>query len=107
MHIDSTSTLSSDPLSLIDIYIHTHIQHSVQWHPHLSHILASISHDGQLRLWDTRATKPLHTLAAHQGKALALAFDGEKGEKIYTGGEDGVVRSFDMKVDPTSSEASE
>lgn len=69
----------------------------MEWHPTLPSILASISHDGQLRLWDTRATKPLYSISAHEGKALALSFDDE-GQKIYTGGEDGVVRCFDMSA---------
>ncbi|GAB5035824.1 microtubule-associated protein ytm1 [Nannochloropsis oceanica] len=74
----------------------------VAWHPRRENVLAALTHDGLLRVWDLRATKPLHTLTAHEGKALASCFGwrtgGEEGAAwpLFTGGADGVVRSFEI-----------
>jgi ribosome biogenesis protein YTM1 len=54
---------------------HTAWVTSVQWcnssfaSPHQ---LASCSHDGTVKLWDIRASIPLHTIEAHSDKALCL-----------------------------------
>jgi ribosome biogenesis protein YTM1 len=74
----------------------------VAWHPRRENVLAALTHDGLLRVWDLRATKPLHTLTAHKGKALALCFGRSGGEEgaawpLLTGGADGVVRSFEIQ----------
>lgn len=71
----------------------------VAWHPQRDNVLAAISHDGYLRVWDLRATKPLHTLRAHEDKALALCFGRARDQLgmwgMFTGGADGVVRRFE------------
>ncbi|KAL6779056.1 hypothetical protein ACKKBF_B18955 [Auxenochlorella protothecoides x Auxenochlorella symbiontica] len=46
------------------------------WHGGREHLLASASHDGTARLWDVRASIPLHTLAG-EGKLLAAAWAGQ------------------------------
>ena len=82
----------------------------VAWHPQRENVLASVTHDGLLRVWDMRgATKPLYTCVAHEGtKALALCFaagqqqQDEEEEKVggwglFTGGADGVVRRWDVR----------
>lgn len=70
----------------------------VAWLPGREGALASVSYDGQLRVWDLRATKPLFTVAAHEGKALALcaAGDEDTAAALFTGGADGVVRRFEL-----------
>lgn len=70
----------------------------VAWLPGREGALASVSHDGLLRVWDLRASKPLFTVAAHEGKALALcaAGEGEDAAALFTGGADGVVRRFEL-----------
>jgi ribosome biogenesis protein len=65
---------------------------SVTWHPTTSHVLASVSHDGSLRVWDIRAAHPLATIDAHTDKALAVNYSPEG--RVFTGGADGVVRSW-------------
>jgi ribosome biogenesis protein YTM1 len=54
------------------------------------HLVSSASHDGSVKLWDVRSTIPLHTMAAHDGKALCAAWQGA--DKIITGGTDCKVR---------------
>jgi ribosome biogenesis protein len=71
----------------------------VAWVPGREAALASVSHDGKLRVWDLRATKPLFTVDAHGGeKALALcAFAGAGDDPaLFTGGADGFVRRFEL-----------
>ena len=76
----------------------------VAWHPRRENVLAALTHDGLLRVWDLRATKPLHSLTAHEGKALTLCFGRRAGGEeeggawpLFTGGADGVVRRFDIQ----------
>jgi len=65
---------------------------SVSWVPGSEFLLASASHDGNVKLWDVRGTMPLHTLVAHEGaKALAVLCDGNA---IVSGGSDSKVRLF-------------
>ena len=47
---------------------------AVSWSPSDAHTLASAAHDGTVKLWDLRSTTPLHTLAAHADKALAVRY---------------------------------
>ncbi len=69
----------------------------VAWLPGREAALASVSHDGRLRVWDLRATKPLFTLDAHEDKALALCASAGGGDAaLFTGGADGIVRRFEL-----------
>jgi ribosome biogenesis protein YTM1 len=66
-------------------------------HPLSPHTLASASHDGSVRLWDARGRGvPLASLAAHDGKALAVAWTAPG--VVVSGGADGRVRSWAVKV---------
>lgn len=85
---------------------------ALAWHPAKQHLVASAGHDGKVKLWDIRggsgggATRnaapspPLAVLAAHDGKALALAWclGGGNGKKdlLVSGGADGRVRAFEV-----------
>ena len=76
---------------------HTDWVAALAWHPSSSHTLASASHDGSARLWDARGRGvPLASLAAHAGKALAVAWCGHR--TLVSGGADGRVRSWGVDV---------
>ena len=92
---------------------------ALAWHPSKLHLVASAGHDGKVRLWDIRGgsggngksrgslssappppSPPLAVLAAHDGKALALAWClggmGNKKDLLVSGGADGRVRAFEV-----------
>ena len=88
---------------------------ALAWHPAKQHLVASAGHDGKVKLWDIRGgsagggggargaaapSPPLAVLAAHDGKALALAWclgcgNGKK-DLLVSGGADGSVRAFEV-----------
>jgi ribosome biogenesis protein len=47
---------------------------SVQWHPTAEHLFASASHDGNVKIWDKRSEFALHSIPAHEQKALCVAW---------------------------------
>ncbi|EKX41676.1 hypothetical protein GUITHDRAFT_49497, partial [Guillardia theta CCMP2712] len=47
---------------------------AVSWSPSSEHHLVSCSHDHTIKLWDFRSSVPLHTIAAHDGKALCVSW---------------------------------
>lgn len=53
-------------------------------------LLLSASHDNSVKLWDIRSTVPLHTMQAHQDKALSVSW--YDGERFVSGGADKQVR---------------
>ena len=57
--------------------------------------LSQASYDGSLCVWDIRSAKPVHTVeAAHDGKALCVAWDKNRG--IFSGGDDNMLNHFDV-----------
>jgi len=48
-----------------------------------------------LRLWDTRSSKPLFVLQAHESKALCVQW---AGERVYSGGADSKVAVHDTQA---------
>jgi ribosome biogenesis protein YTM1 len=56
------------------------------------HHLLSASYDGTIKLWDTRSKVPLHTLQAHNDKALSA--DWWKEDSIISGGADAQLQVF-------------
>lgn len=72
----------------------------VAWCPEREHVFASASHDGTVRLWDTRGSSPLHTVQAHEGKALCLSW--LAGGLLASGGTDSqlALTSTDLQREP-------
>eukprot|EP00741_Cyanophora_paradoxa_P021906 tig00021428_g21146.t1 len=70
----------------------------VAWAPHRAHLLASASYDGSLRLWDIRARTPLHSLPAHEEKALCVAWlaAAPGARRLASGGADGRVKAHSL-----------
>lgn len=64
------------------------------------HHVASVSHDGSMRLWDLRTPVPLGTIKQHSDKALAVAWWGP--DTIASGGADCKLQLYEMP-DGTSS----
>lgn len=56
------------------------------WSPVSEHHLFTCALDGEAKVWDVRASVPLHTLKAHDEKALCAAWLG--GNTLATGGGD-------------------
>ena len=81
-------------------------------------MLVSSGYEGSINVWDIRSSTPLHTLAAHADKALAIAWqpvDAEAGagagagrgkggaggkaalsQRFVSGGADNLVRFFKL-----------
>ena len=55
-------------------------------------VLATAQQNGKVLLWETETHKTLGALQAHQGAALAVAFNPADGVTMVTGGEDGFIR---------------
>ncbi|KAK9821782.1 hypothetical protein WJX81_002702 [Elliptochloris bilobata] len=66
------------------------------WHPTSAHHLATASFDCSAKLWDLRALVPLHTLAAHTDKALAVSWAGPA--RLASGGADCALRTFGVSL---------
>lgn len=75
---------------------------SVAWHPTQPHLFLSAGYDGHVKVWDARSTIPLHTLAAHSGKALDVAWrqpatDSDNETIAFaSGGEDKQLKLFSI-----------
>jgi ribosome biogenesis protein YTM1 len=75
---------------------HTDWISGVAWHPTSEHHVVSASHDATLKLWDIRASIPLHTLEGHTEKVLCVAWSGPTG--IVSGGADCTLRTFTVSL---------
>jgi len=57
--------------------------------------LASASHDGTIRLWDTATGQPITTLTGHNDRVTSVVFTPD-GARLISGGWDGSVRVWDI-----------
>lgn len=51
---------------------HTDWIAAIAWHPQSAHHLVTASHDSTVKLWDTRAAVPLHTITGHTDKVITV-----------------------------------
>lgn len=75
---------------------HTDWISAVSWHPSAEHLVATASYDKTLKLWDLRASVPLHTMEGHTDKVLCLVWAGPS--KLLSGSADCTVRTFDVAL---------
>lgn len=68
----------------------------IAWHPTSPHHLMSVSYDQTAKLWDLRASVPLHTIAGAEDRLLACAWVGS-GEVAF-GGADCMLRTAAVDV---------
>lgn len=71
---------------------------AVAWRPESELQVASVAHDGVLRLWDMRSAVPLAALSECAGSKLLAAGWGwraDGGLAVATGGEDARLRVYD------------
>ncbi|DBA00234.1 TPA: hypothetical protein N0F65_007878 [Lagenidium giganteum] len=73
---------------------------AVQWQAENENLFASCSYDGTVKIWDSRSAIPLHTVAAHDGKVLDLAWTTTASEDrkltLVSGGEDKQLKIFSV-----------
>ncbi|KAH9068694.1 hypothetical protein Ae201684P_004396 [Aphanomyces euteiches] len=76
--------------SLVQATFQSHKQwvSAVEWSPSQAHQFVSCGYDGAVKLWDSRSSIPLFTLAAHTGKALDVAWLSNAKPAFASGGED-------------------
>mmetsp|Transcript_12972 Transcript_12972/g.17086 ORF Transcript_12972/g.17086 Transcript_12972/m.17086 type:complete len:432 (-) Transcript_12972:142-1437(-) len=73
----------------------------VHWIEGARFLLSSTSYDGELKLWDIRSHIPLYTSKAHKDKGLCVH---SQGNRIYTGGSDGLIKIFGIPSKGSSNE---
>ncbi|MFI6428068.1 toll/interleukin-1 receptor domain-containing protein [Promicromonospora sp. NPDC050880] len=76
---------------------HEALVNGVAWHP-ASHMVASASNDGTVRLWDVAARAARETLAGHETIVWSVAFSPD-GRLLASGDSDGVVRLWEVPSD--------
>lgn len=82
----------------------------VKWHPTNTHIFCTTDYDGNVRAWDTRAALPLSTTAAHDGKALCVAWTASTADSpasALSGGSDCCLRSTTLLESGASNDEEE
>jgi ribosome biogenesis protein len=84
---------------------HKALVSSVQWSRSNAYHLASTSHDGTVKLWDTRSSTPLYSIRTFpkEEKGLCLAWETASeagdccGSAIYVGGTDRKIKTVSFK----------
>mmetsp|Transcript_29032 Transcript_29032/g.83889 ORF Transcript_29032/g.83889 Transcript_29032/m.83889 type:complete len:266 (-) Transcript_29032:2446-3243(-) len=88
---------ASSALALTHTYtVHRRMVPQARWNPYEPHWIASVSHDGCLKILDTRATKlPLQTVSLEGCKLLTVVWVSRS--VCATGGSDGVLRLHELQ----------
>lgn len=87
----------TDVLAVRALASHTDWISSLAWHPTSEHHLLSVSYDQSAKLWDLRASVPLHTLPVGGGdKLLSCVWVGE--DEVAYGGADNVLRTCTVDI---------
>ena len=60
------------------------------------HLIASASHDGTIKLWDTKSGECIATLDEGEGQMIRSISFSENGNKLVSGGSDRVIRIWDI-----------
>lgn len=90
-------TRAGEGLALRALASHADWISALAWHPTSGHHVVSASYDRSLKLWDLRASVPLHTLAGqHADKALCVAWAGPA--LVASGGADCKLRTAAVEV---------
>eukprot|EP00887_Chlorella_sp_A99_P000459 scaffold17.g459.t1 len=88
---------SGEGLAVRALASHTGWVAALAWHPTSPHHLVSASHDGTAKLWDLRASVPLHTLGPAPDKLLCTTWVAG-GAAVATGGADCQLRVAEVAV---------
>ena len=88
---------SSEVLAVRSLPSHGGWVAALAWHPTSLHHLVSASHDGSAKLWDVRASIPLHTVASSDEKLLCVGWVGG-GTAVAAGGADRQLRVAEVQV---------
>lgn len=92
IHTSLMTTMLSGPRPIAYLRGHTKPVQSVAFSPD-SHVLASASDDGTIRLWDMDDRRTLYTLTDHKQSVRSVAFRPVREEYLLaSGGDDGAVR---------------
>ena len=81
--------MKSESLLLQSLKSHKQWVSGVCWAPYNEFLLSSVSYDGTIKVWDTRAAMPLHTVAdSHEANSKVLCVDWKVKDTIVSGGSD-------------------
>uniref|UniRef100_A0A0D3FLM7 Histone-binding protein RBBP4-like N-terminal domain-containing protein n=1 Tax=Oryza barthii TaxID=65489 RepID=A0A0D3FLM7_9ORYZ len=84
---------------------HDGVVEDVAWHLRHEYLFGSVGDDHNLLIWDLRSpvsTKPVQSVAAHQGEVNCLAFNPFNEWVVATGSTDKTVKLFDLRKIDTS-----
>lgn len=81
--------MKSESLLLQSLKSHKQWVSGVCWAPYNEFLLSSVSYDGTIKIWDTRAAMPLHTVVdSHEANSKVLCVDWKIDDTIVSGGSD-------------------
>jgi len=70
---------------------------ALSWNSKFPYILASVSHDQTVKLWDIRSNIPLHTLRNHTDKVFCVDFS-RSGDVLLSGSADSKVNRWKLNM---------
>jgi WD40 repeat protein len=77
---------------------HTSIVYEARWHPRRSGLLASVSGDCSLRIFDTKQSMPTIRHLAHPAEILSIDWSKYDDAWLITGACDNRIRLWDMRM---------